>query len=260
MKQVVQWFKKHQIITHLLIQSQLSGLVSFNKKKIDLIVVLGGDGTYLNAVHFFSAASSIPFLGINIGSLGFLTVHRQKFLENYLESAIQGKMAEEKRALLDIEVKKSHQVINRYIALNDLVIERGSFSHLISISIAIQNQNIYSIRGDGLIVSSPTGSTAYNLAAGGPILHPQVNALAITPICSHSLTHRPVIVPNHCAISFRLDHPNPVAFLTVDGQKKMSISNENQMTVNQSQMQHKTLRDKKYNYFLLLKDKLKFSQ
>ncbi len=257
--QVKQWFQNHGIIFDCITQSALVGSDVFNKKRVDLLVVLGGDGTYLHTVHCVKD-HSIPFLGINIGSLGFLTVHRQELIERCLSDVVNGQMHLEYRALINVKVKKNDQLINQYIALNDVVIERGAFSHLINVSIAIQDQNIYSIKADGLIVSSPTGSTAYNLAAGGPILHPDVKSFVITPICSHSLTHRPVALPDTCEMSFQMSSKTQSAFLTIDGRKTMSISSEHQIIVNKSTVKHRTLRAKDYNYFLLLKDKLKFSQ
>lgn len=257
--QVKNWFQNHSVTFDCIAQSALVGSNVFNKKRVDLLVVLGGDGTYLHTVHYVKD-HSIPFLGINIGSLGFLTVHRQELIESCLADVFSGQMYVEYRALINIKVKKNNKLINQYIALNDVVIERGAFSHLINVSIAIQDQDIYSIKADGLIISSPTGSTAYNLAAGGPILHPDVKSFVITPICSHSLTHRPVALPDTCEMSFRISHKNQSAFLTIDGRKTMSLSSEHQVIVNKSTVKHSTLRSKDYNYFLLLKDKLKFSQ
>ena len=256
--QAEKWFKKKQINTLIFPQSSLLNPPSL-KNNIDLVLVLGGDGTYLQAVQHIPD-HSVPFLGINMGSFGFLTVHRQESIIYCLESVLQGKMILEDRSLIDIAVNQETNQKSQFLALNDMVIERGSFSHLINISIAIQNQNIYSIKADGVIVSSPTGSTAYNLAAGGPILHPQVNSFAITPICSHSLTNRPVIIPDTCEMSFRIKNINQSAFLTIDGRKMAQISNKNIVKMKKSLMKHKTLRQENHNDFLLLKDKLKFSQ
>ena len=166
--------KKHQIKTQSFSQTALSKK-SFSHPDIDLVIVLGGDGTYLQAVQYMFD-HTVPFLGINMGSFGFLTVYRQESAIHCLESALNGQMIIEERALIDVSLNNQKHKENTFLALNDMVIERGSFSHLISVSIAIKNKNIYSIKADGVIISSPTGSTAYNLAAGGPILHPQVNS------------------------------------------------------------------------------------
>ena len=256
--QVENLFKKNNIKTQSFSQTSISK-ESFPPSNIDLVIVLGGDGTYLQAVQSMFN-HTVPFLGINMGSFGFLTVHRQESVIHCLESVLNGEMIIEERALIDVRLNNGDHQESTFLALNDMVIERGSFSHLISISISIQNKNIYSIKADGIIISSPTGSTAYNLAAGGPILHPQVNSFAITPICSHSLTNRPVIVPDTCEMSFKINNQNQSAFLTIDGKKIVQISNKDQLTVQKSIKKHKTLREKNHNDFLLLKDKLKFSQ
>ena len=256
--QADKWFEKHQIKTHIFSQSSLAEnyVINFD---IDLVLVLGGDGTYLQVVQCI-ANHSVPFLGINMGSFGFLTVHRQESIIHCLESVLQGKMILEERSLIDISYNKEEHQESKFLALNDMVIERGSFSHLINISMTIQNQNLYSVKADGVIISSPTGSTAYNLAAGGPILHPQVNSFAITPICSHSLTNRPVIVPDTCEMSLKINNTNQSAFLTIDGRKRAQISNKHLVKIQKSLLKHRTLRQTNHNDFLLLKDKLKFSQ
>ena len=256
--QAEKWFEKRKINTRSFSQSSLSK-ESFRDGDIDLVLVLGGDGTYLQAVQYISN-HSVPFLGINMGSFGFLTVHRQDSIIPCLESVIEGKMTLEERSLIDVSFYQEDNKENKYLALNDMVIERGAFSHLIDISITIQNENIYSVKADGIIISSPTGSTAYNLAAGGPILHPQVNSFAITPICSHSLTNRPVIVPDTYEMLFKINTNNQSAFLTIDGKKKAQMSNKHLVKMRKSAMKHRTLRQINHNDFLLLKDKLKFSQ
>ena len=258
LKQVQIFFKKHKIQTKAFLESACKKKY-FKEIKPDLVLVLGGDGTYLKAVQCAEPAP-VPFLGINMGSFGFLTVHRQKQIIPCLQNTLKGKMQVEQRALIDIKVQKAGQTLKKYRALNDLVLERGGLSRLIQISISIDKQNIYSFKADGVILSTPTGSTAYNLAAGGPILHPQVGAFALTPICSHSLTGRPVIVPDTCALSFEVRNKNQSAFLTVDGKKRVQITNKDQVIVQKSSYVHKTLRHFKHNYFLLLKDKLKFSR
>jgi len=255
--QVKNWCENKSIKAQSISQTALSKQSTPNYN-IDLVLVLGGDGTYLQAAGAISK-HSVPFLGINMGSLGFLTSLRQESILSCLDSAVSGAMILEERVLIDIVLFKKKQK-NTFLALNDMVIERGSFSHLINISIIIKNQNIYSVKADGLIVSSPTGSTAYNLAAGGPILHPQVNAFAVTPICSHSLTNRPVIVPNNCDMSFKINNKNQNAFLTIDGRKVSRISNQCKIKIQKSSIKHRTLHNKNHNDFLLLKDKLKFSQ
>ncbi len=256
LKEVKLWFEGRNILTEVKSQKELSSLAT-DKSKRDLVLVLGGDGTYLKAVQFVSDFS-VPFLGINMGSLGFLTVHRREVLKECLAQILEGKMEVEKRSLLEISLVKNNRHVKKYQALNDMVMERGALSHLINIAIRIEGQDLYSVTADGLIVASPTGSTAYNLAAGGPILHPQVKSFVITPVCSHSLTQRPVIVPEKCRMSFYVQKQS--AFLTIDGRSVSQVSQGHRVVVEKSQNQHLTFRSVDHNDFLLLKEKLKFSQ
>ena len=258
LKEVEQHLKKKSIETKSFPQSALNK-TSYEGLQPELALVLGGDGTYLQAVQFIPN-DDIPFLGINMGSFGFLTVYRKQQILSCLETVLEGKMQIEERSVMQITVQDSARQDRVYKALNDMVIERGSFSHLINISITIQNQNIYSVKADGLIISSPTGSTAYNLASGGPILHPKVQAFAITPICSHSLTHRPVIIPDTCSMHFQINNQNQSGFLTIDGQKVEELNQQHIVTLQKSEKTHRTLREQGHNDFLLLKEKLKFSQ
>ena len=258
LKEVEQHLKKKSIETKSFPQSALNK-ISYEGLQPELALVLGGDGTYLQAVQFIPN-DDIPFLGINMGSFGFLTVYRKQQILSCLDTVLEGKMQIEERSVMQITVQDSARQDRIYKALNDMVIERGSFSHLINISITIQNQNIYSVKADGLIISSPTGSTAYNLASGGPILHPKVQAFAITPICSHSLTHRPVIIPDTCSMHFQINNQNQAGFLTIDGQKVEELNQQHIVTLQKSEKTHRTLREQGHNDFLFLKEKLKFSQ
>ncbi len=258
LKEVEQHLKKKAIQIKSFPQSALNK-ISYEGLQPDLALVLGGDGTYLQAVQFIPD-DDIPFLGINMGSFGFLTVYRKQQILSCLDTVLEGKMQIEERSTMQITVRESSKQDRTYKALNDMVIERGNFSHLINISITIQNQNIYSVKADGLIISSPTGSTAYNLASGGPILHPKVQAFAITPICSHSLTHRPVIIPDTCSMHLQINNQNQAGFLTIDGQKVEEINQQHIVILQKSDSTHRTLREQKHNDFLLLKEKLKFSQ
>ena len=232
---------------------------TFNQKA-DLVLVLGGDGTYLNAVRFVQE-KDIPFLGVNMGSLGFLTVHLKEKLFDCLEKTLKGRMVLEERPLIDVLIQKKNKKISCGEALNDVVMERGGISQLIDIDVYLKKKNIYSLRADGLIVSSATGSTAYNLAAGGPILHPSLLAFVVTPICSHSLTHRPVLFPDSRTLSFQIKSTvKKSAVLTVDGKKRLLLPPLSWVFVKKSKKNHKALRDPEHSSFLFLKDKLNFFQ
>ena len=227
--------------------------------KLDLVVVLGGDGTYLEAVRMLEG-ERVPVLGINMGSLGFLTVTRSQDLYTMMEMALDGKLELKRRSMIRIQVRHAGKVREEVSALNDLVIERGPASHLIHISLIVDKLPITSVKADGLIVATPTGSTAYNLAAGGPILHPEVDALVVTPICPHSLTSRPFIFPDERKIQFSLIGPKSRAVLTVDGIKKANIGPNDEVWVERDSCDHLFLRKVGHNYFSLLREKLKFGE
>lgn len=226
---------------------------------MDLVVVLGGDGTYLEAVRRLGGRK-IPILGVNLGSLGFLTVFRAEDLYRAIELTLTGKMEVRPRAMIKARVRSRGRTAIEFTALNDMVIERGAHSHLINVSISIDALLIGSVKADGLIIASPTGSTAYNLAAGGPILHPQVSAFVVTPICPHSLTNRPLILPGDNRISFRLKEESERATLTVDGQKVAQLKFGDEILVERHSSDHLVLRQPSHNYFNLLREKLKFGE
>lgn len=225
----------------------------------DLVVVLGGDGTYLEAVHFL-AGRKIPILGVNLGALGFLTETRMEDLYPNLTATLDGEMEKRPRAMLHVVLKRKNKVIFDEYALNDVVIERGSHPHLIEMAIYADKHLVSTLKADGLIVASPTGSTAYNLAAGGPVLHPEVRALMVTPICPHSLTSRPILFPDHVKLSFRMVDEPQKAHLTVDGQKYEFVSNQDEVTVERAPFDHFILRKPSHNFFNLLRDKMKFGE
>jgi len=251
-KEVVQWLEKKGVQTQVFSQSSLSNKVL--KKTADFILVLGGDGTYLSAVRW-SQNMSVPILGVNMGSLGFLTVHLKEKLYECLQKTLDGKMILDQRSLLDVQVGTQKK---RALALNDVVVERGVTSQLIDISVYLNNRWMYSFKSDGLIVSTATGSTAYNLAAGGPILYPNVQALVVTPICPHSLTHRPVLFPDDQILKVKVENATEGALLTVDGRKQSKLYKSSSVVIKKSKKLHHSLRTSKENDFIFLKDKLKF--
>ncbi len=229
-------------------------------KDLDLVVVLGGDGTYLEAVRILQG-QKVPILGVNMGSLGFLTETRIEDLYTNLQLTLDGKMQMRPRSMLQVRVVRNGQSRIDQRALNDVVLERGPYSHLIHLSIHWNGQFVSSLKADGLLVASPTGSTAYNLAAGGPLLHPESPCLVLTPICPHSLTSRPMIFPDHQELSLQLAGPsNHGAFLTVDGQTVGELTHEDEVHIEKSSCLHFVLRRPEHNYFTLLREKLKFGE
>lgn len=229
-------------------------------KDLDMVIVLGGDGTYLHAVRMIEGAR-VPMLGVNLGSLGFLTIHRAQDLYDLVELALNGGLELKSRSMIHLEVRRgtgAKKVTQKLCALNDLVIERGPNSHLIHLAISTDGIQINDVKADGLIIATPTGSTAYNLAAGGPILHPEVNALVVTPVCPHSLTSRPFIFPDGRKISFHLLGKAARAMLTVDGSKVCMLTTKDEVIVEREACDHLILRRPSHNFFTLLREKLKF--
>jgi NAD+ kinase len=230
-----------------------------NLDDLDWVIVLGGDGTYLRAVGMLEGRQT-PILGVNMGSLGFLTETRLEDLYKAVTCTLQNKMEFRPRSMLFIEVRRGKKVRSRHVALNDAVLERGSNTHLINIEIFSQKHLVAQVKADALIVASPTGSTAYNLAAGGPVLHPEVNAMVITPVCPHALTSRPLIFPDDQELSFRVLTRDKRAILTVDGVNCGEITVEDEVIVVRNRLDHFVIRKPSANYFSLLREKLKFGQ
>jgi NAD+ kinase len=228
-------------------------------KNINLVIVLGGDGTYLQAVRFLRE-ETIPILSINMGSLGFLSETRIQDMYATVVSTLENKMESRPRAMLDIKVVRDGKVIKTHSALNDVVVERGQYSQLINIAIYAENNLVNEVKADGILVGTPTGSTAYNLAAGGPILHPNVRALVVTPICPHALTHRPIIFPDNVSLTLRLLNKKHRALLNVDGSNEGDLRPGDEVIVTRSEHDHYVLRRPGRNYFDLLREKLRFGE
>lgn len=230
-----------------------------NLDEIDWVIVLGGDGTYLGAVRMLEGRQT-PILGINMGSLGFLTETRLEDLYKTVICTLQGKMVFRPRSMLHIQVRRAGKVLTNHVALNDVVLERGANTHLINIEIFNQKHLVGQVKADALIVASPTGSTAYNLAAGGPILHPEVRAVVVTPVCPHALTSRPLIFPDDQELAFKIAAKGKNAILTVDGMNCGEVTSEDEIIVVRNNLDHYVIRKPSANYFSLLREKLKFGQ
>jgi NAD+ kinase len=252
--------RRYQIFTapeqKVLADSKL--LVSSDElKEMALVIVLGGDGTYLRAVRLLKG-NPVPILGFNMGFLGFLTAHSVDDVFATVDQTLKNKMVVHSRSRLRAKVILKAGKNLQLDALNDIVIERGSFSQLISTSLYFDKSLVNHIKADGLIISSPTGSTAYNLAAGGPILHPDVRAFVVTPVAPHSLSSRPLIFPDDRALILKLDAQTSAAHLIIDGQIAAELSPEDEVHITRSPADHLMLRKPGHNFFELLKLKLKF--
>lgn len=261
-KKVAEYLKKHgfEVLTapnQKLVPGTKAAKTKKQMDQIRLVIVLGGDGTYLRGVRMLEGRN-VPVLGFNMGSLGFLTAHSVESVFDILGKTLAEKMVLLPRSMLFAKVLRKGKVRGEYHALNDLVIERGSLSQLINTAIYSEKFLVSEVKADGFIVASPSGSTAYNLAAGGPVLHPESPVFVVTPVAPHSLTSRPLIFPDHRELSFKLDGKTQKAHFVVDGQKVMEITAEDEVIVCRSCYDHWMVREENHNYFHLLREKLKF--
>ena len=222
-------------------------------------VALGGDGTYLRAVHYLGERM-IPVMGINMGSLGFLTETRIEDMYPSLRLLLAGGMELQERTMLRVEVKQDGKLKDSWLALNDVVLERGPYTRLISMALYANEHLISEVRADGLIAATPTGSTAYNLAAGGPIIFPSAEVIAITPICPHSLTTRPMILPADKIIRLRIQSQTQKAIFMVDGQQRFTLNPDDEIIIRRANVKHQVIRPPAQSYFELLNSKLNFGQ
>jgi NAD+ kinase len=229
---------------------------------VDMVLVLGGDGTLLSmAGRIARAGRDIPILGVNFGSLGFLTEIRIDELYATLESVLTGKAQFDRRLMLHAEAHRQGEPVDARVVLNDIVITRASVSRIIDLSVSVNNSFVTRVKADGLIIASPTGSTAYNLAAGGPIVHPVVDALVLTPIAPHTLTNRPVVIPASMAVEVRPHvHGADEVFVTFDGQSGYPLQNGDLVRVRRSSHALRIVRAPARSYFEVLREKLKWGE
>jgi NAD+ kinase len=224
----------------------------------ELLIVLGGDGTLLSAAR---AVAPLPtlILGVNLGSLGFLTEVPIEDLSSTLEAVHAGDCEADDRSMLHAQLVREDRVISEFHALNDVILSKSTIARLVSFEISINNEFVSSYRGDGLIVATPTGSTAYSLAAGGPILTPSVEGIVISPICPHALSHRPVVVPDGVEIEVLVRNADEEAYLSIDGQIGIPVHQGDKLVCRKSPYVTHLLRLRK-TFFEVLRTKLKWGQ
>ena len=229
-------------------------------RECDLIVVLGGDGTLIGmAGRIARAGTDVPILGVNFGSLGFLTEITLPELYESLEAALAGRATLEERAMLATRTIRNDAIFADHIVLNDIVITKGALSRIIEISVTVGDAPVTRFRADGLIIASPTGSTAYNLAAGGPIVHPAVDAMLLTPIAPHTLTNRPVVIPASSDVHVRpIMEKQDEVFVTFDGQAGFPLQAHDLVSVRRAARPLRIVKSAKRSYFELLREKLKW--
>jgi NAD+ kinase len=225
---------------------------------LDLVVVLGGDGTLLSAARI-TAALDVPLLGVNLGSLGFLTEVPLQSLYPMLEAIAQGRATAEQRSLMQVKLLRGDEVRGSYLVFNDAVVNKTALARLNSYDLYIDKAFVASYRADGMIVATPTGSTAYSLSAGGPVLMPSVKAFVITPVAPHSLTHRPLIVPDSVEIEILLRSEEEVAYLSLDGQPGFDLRDGDRVRCSLSEHQVNLFRTGT-DFFHVLRTKLKWGE
>ena len=226
----------------------------------DVIVVLGGDGTFIGmADRIARAGTDVPILGVNFGSLGFLTEITLPELYPALEAVLAGTAVIESRAMLTAQTKRGSELFAEHTVLNDIVITKGALSRIIEMSVMVGSDPVTRVRADGLIIATPTGSTAYNLAAGGPIVHPAVDALVLTPIAPHTLTNRPIVIPAGTEVHVRpIMESNDEVFVTFDGQAGFPLQPDDSVMVRRAPRPLRVVKSAARTYFELLRSKLKW--
>jgi NAD+ kinase len=231
--------------------------------EVDLVVVLGGNGTLLGTANRIAqSGADIPILGVNFGGLGFLTEITLDELYPSLEAVLAGTARFDERLMLRSITTRAQQVFADRLVLNDVVITKGALARIIDLSVWVDEQFVTRFRSDGLIVASPTGSTAYNLAAAGPIMHPRVEALVLTPIAPHTLTNRPLVIPASSEVKVQplLGDPEDEIYVTFDGQHSFQLQADDSITVRPAERRLRLVRASTRSYFEVLREKLKWGE
>jgi NAD+ kinase len=225
-------------------------------EEADLVLVLGGDGTLLAVADILGQnAQDVPILGVNFGSLGFLTEITRPELLTTLAAAVRGEVEHDERMMLCGRARAEARV-----ALNDIVFTRTALSRMVDLDVTVGDQFVTSFRSDGLIVATPTGSTAYNLSAGGPVVHPAMDAIVLTPIAPHTLTHRPIVIPAEREVRVRAASGNAGAeiYITFDGQHGFALHEGEEVSITRAAKPIRLIRAANRNYFEVLREKLKW--
>lgn len=262
---ILQWFAEHKyrVVVDLETSHYVSGQEvvprsEMGSQALDLVVVLGGDGTLLSAARA-TAKIDVPLLGVNLGSLGFLTEVPLPSLYPMLEAIAQGRATVETRRLIEVDLLRGEQVRGSYLVFNDAVVNKTALARLNMYDLFVDKVFVSSYRADGMIVATPTGSTAYSLSAGGPVLMPTVNALVITPVAPHALTHRPLVVPDSVEIEILLRSEEELAYLSLDGQPGLDLCDGDRVRCRRSEHSVNLFRSGT-DFFQVLRSKMKWGE
>ena len=229
-------------------------------EQADLVVVLGGDGTLISVARLVGGGN-VPILGVNLGSLGFLTEITLDELYPLLSDCLKGDFRISERMMLESTVLRGDTEIASHEVLNDVVINKGALARIIDLQTTVDGHHLTTFKADGLIISTPTGSTGYSLSAGGPIIHPTMNCLLITPICPHTLTNRPVMLPGDALIRVTVKSlPDEDIFLTLDGQVGVELKRGDVIQVRRAQHHSRLVMSKSRDFFEVLRTKLKWGE
>ncbi len=227
--------------------------------QVEMLIVLGGDGTLLSVARL-KGIEAIPILGINVGSLGFLTETYKEEMLQVLEKVLAGDFETEKRLMLEATIYRGGKAVERNTVLNDIVINKGALARIIDLETYIDGGYLTTFKADGLILSTPTGSTAYSLAAGGPILYPSLNTIIMNPICPHTLTNRPLVLPASVVVRVVLKSVNQDVHITLDGQAERPLRAEDVVEAKKAGTHINLIRSPFKTYFELLRIKLRWGE
>ncbi|MCK5709986.1 MAG: NAD(+)/NADH kinase [Deltaproteobacteria bacterium] len=264
-KKLSKWLKKKGVEVY--VEKELGGKIRHSNsvdrteipELVDVILVFGGDGTFLGVARL-ACKHGTPILGINLGGLGFLTEVTVDELYPMMERILDGDYEVEDRQMLLTSIRRGKKNIGKYEVLNDVVINKGAVARIIDLAIYIEDSHVTTYRADGIILSTPTGSTAYSLSAGGPIVHPKIPVTIITPICPHTLTNRPLVVSSKMKVEIKVTTQEPDTYLTLDGQIGVRLKTGDVIEVKRTDTSVKLIKSPFRDFFTILKTKLMWGE